>query len=278
MPGPNFSCLFCLLFGCSTLRWSDDVSNFSCAPEEGLRLLKLLRELERLDKRQSLPESTPQGNEGGAENLTGELPRQIVVDLLTIFFKPSKAIMSEVKDSGDIVRAAVDFLNQKYHIEASQLDSLEVRLSNRRTMVGRARKEIDSERAIVRRIVMKRLDKDHYSLDRGLPSKWEVSGGTGEDLYIEHCEAPEEGHNDFIQCLYEMVDQYTIMSETYEEGSKQPVPTIRVLYTELLTHMTVYGPLGTSEVPRDTSSHPAIIYIMARDAAPRMIKYSASTL
>jgi len=223
-------------------RYAPEAGVYSCNPDEGLKLLKLLRELERLDKRQSLPADTPQGSEGGEENLTGELPRQIVVDLLTMFFKPSKSVMSEVKDSGDITRAAVDYLRSKYHIEATALDSLEVRLSNRRSLVGRARKEIDSERAIVRRIVLKRLDKEHYVLDKGLPSRWEVSGGSGEDLYIEHCQPPDEGQNDFIQCLYDIVDQYTVMRDVYEESSDEAVPSVRVLYTELLTHMIVYGP------------------------------------
>ena len=44
-----------------------------------------------------------------------------------------------------------------------------------------------------------------------------------------------------------MVDQYTILSDVYEEGSEEPETTVKVLYTELLTHMTVYGSLGRGQ-------------------------------
>ena len=102
----------------------------------------------------------------------------------------------------------------KFGIKPAMLDSLEMRLSNRRTMVGRARVAINSDRAVIRRILLSRLSPDQYNTAKGTEAKWAVSGGfNAKDVYIEHSDKPTEYQNDFIQHLNDLVDQFTVVKQ-----------------------------------------------------------------
>ena len=176
-----------------------------CTDAEASALLRLLRELEKVDQ-----------NHWGEGRITGELPRKTVVDLLGIFFKPSSQIMKEVTGSGStaLTMATVSYLDTKFGIKPAMLDSLEMRLSNRRTMVGRARVAINSDRAVIRRILLSRLSPDQYNSAKGIEAKWAVSGGfNAKDVYIEHSDKPNVYQNDFIQHLNDLVDQFTIIKQ-----------------------------------------------------------------
>ena len=110
------------------------------------------------------------------------------------------------------------------------LDSLEMRMSNRRTMVGRARVAINSDRAVIRRILLCRLSPDQYAAGTGMEAKWAVSGGfSNKDVYIEHCSTQNEYQNDFIQHLNDLIDQFTVVRQGVSmEDSDDSPPTTEV--------------------------------------------------